>query len=89
MSITTRFKTFHYRPNTLFQGHKRIAGTTSSAGLDRFRLLVSDGKHLNSFAMLATQLNDKVISGDLCDYTVVQVTRYITSMVTNINKDDK
>ncbi|PSN38056.1 Replication protein A 70 kDa DNA-binding subunit [Blattella germanica] len=70
-------------------GHKRIAGTSSSTGLDRYRLLVSDGKHLNSFAMLATQLNDKVASGELCDFTVVQITRYITSMVTNADKGDK
>ncbi|KAJ9597481.1 hypothetical protein L9F63_011666 [Diploptera punctata] len=70
-------------------GHKKIAGTTSSTGLDRYRLLVSDGKHLNSFAMLATQLNSRVTSGELCDFTVVQVSRYITSMVTNADRGEK
>jgi len=68
-------------------GHKKIAGTNTTA--DRFRLLVSDGRHLNSFAMLATQLNDKVTSGELCDYTVIQITRYITSMVANADKGEK
>ncbi|XP_069686364.1 replication protein A 70 kDa DNA-binding subunit isoform X2 [Periplaneta americana] len=68
-------------------GHKKIAGTSASS--DRFRLLVSDGKHLNSFAMLATQLNDKVTSGELCDFTVIQITRYITSMVSNADRGDK
>jgi len=70
-----------------FQGHKKIAGNNTTA--DRFRLLVSDGRHLNSFAMLATQLNDKVTSGELCDYTVIQITRYITSMVANPDKGEK
>ena len=70
-----------------FQGHKKIAGNNTTA--DRYRLLVSDGKHLNSFAMLATQLNDKVTSGELCDYTVIQITRYITSMVANPDKGEK
>ena len=70
-----------------FQGHKKIAGNSTAA--DRFRLLVSDGRHLNSFAMLATQLNDKVTSGELCDYTVIQITRYITSMVANADKGEK
>jgi len=70
-----------------FEGHKKIAGTNTTA--DRFRLLVSDGRHLNSFAMLATQLNDKVTSGELCDYTVIQITRYITSMVANADKGEK
>lgn len=69
------------------QGHKKIAGNNTTA--DRFRLLVSDGRHLNSFAMLATQLNDKVTSGELCDYTVIQITRYITSMVANPDKGEK
>lgn len=71
------------------QGHKKIAGTSSTTGSDRFRLLVSDGRHLNSFAMLATQLNDKVTSGELSDFTVIQITRYITSMVTNADRGDK
>jgi hypothetical protein len=44
---------------------------------------------MNSFAMLATQLNDKVTSGELSDFTVIQITRYITSMVTNTDKGDK
>lgn len=68
-------------------GHKKLAGTT--AGSDRFRLLISDGRHLNSFAMLATQLNNQVTSGELCNFTVVQITRYITSMVTNLDKGEK
>lgn len=72
---------------SLTQGHKKLAGT--SAGSDRFRLLISDGRHLNSFAMLATQLNNQVTSGELCDFTVVQITRYITSMVTNSDKGER
>lgn len=51
----------------------------------RYRLLVSDGKYLNGFAMLATQLNDYIDEGKLVDNTIVRVERYITSIV---NKTD-
>nr|UBR27748.1 replication protein A1 [Locusta migratoria] len=67
-------------------GSKRIAGAGSS---ERYRLLVSDGCHLNSFAMLATQLNDKLTSGELSDYSVVRMNRLITSMVNNGGRGEK
>ena len=41
-------------------GQKKIAGS-SGAGNDRYRLLLSDGVFTHSSAMLATQLNDKVL----------------------------
>ncbi|XP_063228748.1 replication protein A 70 kDa DNA-binding subunit [Bacillus rossius redtenbacheri] len=67
-------------------GHKRMGA--EGVG-ERFRLLVSDGRHLNSFAMLATQLNAKVTSGELEDFTVVQIRRHITSMINNTGKGEK
>ena len=69
------------------KGHKKIAGKSTTA--DHFCLLVSDGRHLNGFAMLATQLNDKVTSGELCDYTVIQIIQYIASTVANADKGEK
>lgn len=66
------------KPVLQILGSKRIQ---SSENTERYRLLVSDGKFLNSFAMLATQMNDFVVDGRLVDYTIVRVTRYITSMV--------
>ncbi|XP_013143928.1 PREDICTED: replication protein A 70 kDa DNA-binding subunit [Papilio polytes] len=69
----------HYdKPVMQILGNKKIQGSGAN---DRFRLLLSDGKHSLSFAMLATQLNDKLINGELSDYSVVQVDRFITSVL--------
>lgn len=67
-------------------GSKKIQGSGTN---DRYRLLVSDGKHSHSFAMLATQLNQKLIDGELCDYTVVKIDRFITSVLNNAGKGEK
>lgn len=66
------------KPVLQILGSKRIASTENT---ERYRLLVSDGRFLNSFAMLATQLNEFVLDGRLSDNTIVRVNRYITSMV--------
>ncbi|XP_013165183.1 PREDICTED: replication protein A 70 kDa DNA-binding subunit [Papilio xuthus] len=69
----------HYdKPVMQILGNKKIQGSGAN---ERFRLLVSDGKHSLSFAMLATQLNDKLKTGELSDYSVVQVDRFITSVI--------
>ncbi|XP_075216262.1 replication protein A 70 [Lycorma delicatula] len=67
-------------------GNKKITGSGPS---DRYRLLISDGVHLNSFAMLATQLNDKVESGELTEYSIVRINRHIVSMVNNQGRGEK
>uniref|UniRef100_A0A1B6CV81 Replication protein A subunit n=1 Tax=Clastoptera arizonana TaxID=38151 RepID=A0A1B6CV81_9HEMI len=67
-------------------GSKKIAGNAAN---ERYRLLVSDGVHLNSFAMLATQLNEKVTSGELADYSIVKINRHIVSMVNNQGRGEK
>ncbi|XP_034238791.1 replication protein A 70 kDa DNA-binding subunit [Thrips palmi] len=67
-------------------GSKKISGAGDN---ERYRLLVSDGVHVNSFAMLATQLNDKIRNGDLGDNTIVRIKRYITSVVPNSGKGEK
>ncbi|XP_041979266.1 replication protein A 70 kDa DNA-binding subunit [Aricia agestis] len=67
-------------------GSKKIQGSGAN---ERFRLLVSDGKHSHSFAMLATQLNDKLITGELSDYSVVQIDRFVTSLLKNTGKGEK
>lgn len=69
------------KPVLQILGAKKIAG----ADCERLRLLVSDGKYFNSFAMLATQLNHLHFEGKLGEFTIVQVDKYITSMV---NKTD-
>ncbi|XP_045448079.1 replication protein A 70 kDa DNA-binding subunit [Melitaea cinxia] len=67
-------------------GSKKIQGSGAN---ERFRLLVSDGKHSHSFAMLATQLNDKLITGELSDFSVVQIDRFVTSVLKSTGKGEK
>lgn len=64
-------------------GSKRIASTENS---ERYRLLVSDGQYMNTYAMLTTQLNPLITDGQLSDNSIIRVLKYITSMV---NKQDK
>ncbi|KAK6639757.1 hypothetical protein RUM43_008032 [Polyplax serrata] len=64
-------------------GSKKLASNNST---ERYRLLVSDGKYHNSFAMVATQLNEMVSSGQLAEFTIVKINRYITSL---FNASDK
>ncbi|KAL4707759.1 hypothetical protein ACJJTC_001705 [Scirpophaga incertulas] len=77
----------HYdKPIMQVLGSKKIQGSGAN---ERFRLLVSDGRHSHSFAMLATQLNDKLITGELSDYSVVQIDRFVTSLLKNTGKGEK
>ncbi|KAK2145994.1 hypothetical protein LSH36_641g01037 [Paralvinella palmiformis] len=59
-------------------GSKMIAG---SGGADRYRLLLSDGKYSHSSAMLATQLNNLVINGEMETFTVIQLEKYICNTI--------
>ncbi len=58
-------------------GTKRIPGN----GNVRYRLLVSDGKYLISYAMLATQLNSYADENKLADNTIIRVEKHIVSVV--------
>lgn len=58
-------------------GTKKIPGGST----ERYRVLISDGVNINSFAMLATQLNDLITDGSLPEFTIVQIKRYIVSGV--------
>lgn len=70
------------KPVVQILGSKKIASTEGS---ERYRLLVSDGDSLYSFAMLGTQLNNFVAEGKLTDNTIIRIDRYVTSLV---NKND-
>ncbi|XP_049943434.1 replication protein A 70 kDa DNA-binding subunit-like isoform X3 [Schistocerca serialis cubense] len=54
-------------------GSGRIDGAGSS---ERYHLQVSDGYHQNS-AMLATELKDKLTSGELSEYSVVRLNHWM------------
>lgn len=68
-------------------GSKKIA--SSSSDKERFRILLSDGKYLISFAMLTTQINERVVSGELPDFSIIKIKRYITSVINNAGKGNK
>jgi hypothetical protein len=53
-----------------------------SAGQERYRLIVSDGVHWAS-AMLATQKNDLIRSGQLKEFTVFKLDEFICNNVQN------
>lgn len=65
------------------QGHKKL----SSSNLERYRLLVSDGLRINSFTMLATQLNPMITDGILTEYAVCEISKYALSSVNNGGKE--
>lgn len=67
-------------------GCKKIPGSEGAA--DRYRLLVSDGKYMITFAMLAAQLNNVVASDKLPTNTIIVIRRYITSNIQTNNKSE-
>lgn len=67
-------------------GSRKIA---ASGADERYRLLVSDGQNHNSFALLASQLNGMVSSGELSDFAIIQIKRHIISNVTDRSKSNK
>ncbi|XP_043289884.1 replication protein A 70 kDa DNA-binding subunit isoform X2 [Venturia canescens] len=63
-------------------GHKKLASSTSG---ERYRLLLSDGKRINSLTMLATQLNH-MIDTELTEFAICKINRYAMSNVNNAGK---
>ncbi|XP_073817696.1 uncharacterized protein isoform X2 [Musca autumnalis] len=61
----------------------QILGATRiiSDDTERVRLIVSDGKYFNSYAMMVTQLNFMYHKGKLNEGTIVRVDKYITSLL--------
>lgn len=57
-----------------------------SGGQERYRLLVSDGQWSSSFAMLATQLNGLVTSGEVDNNCIIKLNRYICNTVQESKK---
>lgn len=66
---------------------KKIQSNDSNT--DRYRLLISDGRYMISFAMLASQVTDLVADGSLTNNAVIVVKRYITSKIQSAGKNDK
>ncbi|XP_066303050.1 replication protein A 70 kDa DNA-binding subunit-like isoform X1 [Branchiostoma lanceolatum] len=61
-------------------GIKKIQ-SAGAQGSERYRLLLSDGKHTQSSAMLATQQNHLVNSGQLQNNCVIRLEKYICNTI--------
>ncbi|XP_018310864.1 replication protein A 70 kDa DNA-binding subunit [Mycetomoellerius zeteki] len=72
-------------------GYKKLPRNVNKDGsaTDRFRLLISDGQKLNSFTMLATQLNNLITENILNDYAICKITNYHMSSVNNSGKEKR
>ena len=66
-------------------GSRRVSNTAGNDSKNRYRLLVSDGVTIHSFAMLATEMNHLYESNQLADFTIIRVDRYVCSVV---NRND-
>eukprot|EP00094_Tigriopus_californicus_P000409 TCALIF_00398-PA protein Name:"Similar to RPA1 Replication protein A 70 kDa DNA-binding subunit (Homo sapiens)" AED:0.07 eAED:0.07 QI:4/0.83/0.85/1/0.5/0.57/7/130/663 len=62
-------------------GLKKLANQNSSS--DRYRVFVSDGQYSNSFSMLATQMNDKIINGSLVNFCLIRANNYVCNKSDN------
>ncbi|XP_043581968.1 replication protein A 70 kDa DNA-binding subunit [Bombus pyrosoma] len=74
------------RPILQILGHKKLSSSNSG---ERYRLLVSDGKRINSFTMLATQLNSMITDNVLTEFSICQINRYAISVVNNAGKQKR
>ncbi|XP_011875175.1 PREDICTED: replication protein A 70 kDa DNA-binding subunit [Vollenhovia emeryi] len=72
-------------------GYKKLARTVNKEGVDtdRYRLLVSDGKKLNSFTMLATQLNNLITDSILTENAICKILNYHLSSVNNGGREKR
>ncbi|EGI59093.1 PREDICTED: replication protein A 70 kDa DNA-binding subunit [Acromyrmex echinatior] len=72
-------------------GYKKLPRNVNKDGsaTDRFRLLISDGQKLNSFTMLATQLNNLITENILNDFAICKITNYHMSSVNNSGKEKR
>lgn len=70
-------------------GYKKLPNKDGTIGNDRYRLLVSDGKNMNSFTMLATQLNHLIENNILTEYAICKVSNYHLSSVNSGGKEKR
>lgn len=59
---------------------KKVAQSTTTAAIDRYRIILSDGVHFVQ-AMLATQLNELVSRGDIVKNSIVVIDKLTCNFV--------
>lgn len=62
-------------------GCKKIQ--SSNTDNNRFRILMSDGNHTISFAMLTTKINDSVGKDGIPQYTIIKIKKFVTNILNN------
>ncbi|XP_071648279.1 replication protein A 70 kDa DNA-binding subunit isoform X1 [Temnothorax longispinosus] len=79
------------KPVLQILGYKKLPRTVNKDGgaTDRYRLLVSDGQRLNSFTMLATQLNNLITDEILTENAICRILNYHLSSVNNGGKEKR
>lgn len=70
---------YDVNPNVQIIDIKALQPTTTNPGT-RYRLVISDGEHYQQ-AMVATQLNPLIESRQLCQWSVVQLTEFMSNDV--------
>ncbi|EFX65488.1 hypothetical protein DAPPUDRAFT_117249 [Daphnia pulex] len=56
---------------------------------DRYRLFISDGKYSYAYGMLATQLNHLVVDGQLENFTIIKVKKFVNKVATKADDGKK
>ncbi|XP_012231039.1 replication protein A 70 kDa DNA-binding subunit [Linepithema humile] len=77
------------KPVLQILGYKKLPSNTNKPPTDRYRLLISDGQRMNSFTMLATQLNHLITDNTLSEYAVCEISKYALSSVNNGGKEKR
>jgi len=58
-----------------------IRQLTDASGLNRYRLMISDGQHFSTFVMLATRLNSMITIGYLTKLSIIYIRSYVVSQL--------
>ncbi|VVC40622.1 Replication factor-A protein 1, N-terminal,Nucleic acid-binding, OB-fold [Cinara cedri] len=53
----------------------------------KFRLLISDGQNLNSFAMFTSQLHSLILSVELTEFAIVKIKHHFISKLTDLSEE--
>ncbi|KAL7023570.1 hypothetical protein ACKWTF_012683 [Chironomus riparius] len=69
-------------------GIKRIP-SSNPGGQDRYRLVLTDGVDTHNFAMLAIPLNSMYEDGQLTEFTIVRIDRFVPSKVNRNDNNER
>ncbi|XP_003245862.1 uncharacterized protein LOC100570100 [Acyrthosiphon pisum] len=53
----------------------------TASGLNKYRLMISDGQHFSTFVMLATRLNNMITNGYLTKFSIIYIRSYVVGLL--------